>query len=114
MILEYISRGLDMSYAIVINLDYDNNLDNECQEIWDVIKQRMLDAGFSLDNRVFIINREHKDACNMARGVIEGMEAHLDFDKKHVFRYLKDFYGYDMDHTTNLLVPNSDDILIST
>jgi len=103
-----------MSYAIVINLDYDNNLDNECQEIWDAIKQRMLDAGFRLDNRVFIINREHKDAYNLARGVIEGMESHLDFDKKHVFRYLKDFYGYDMDHTTNLLVPDSDDILIST
>ena len=95
-----------MSYAIVINLDYESNSEDVCQEIWDVIKQRMLDAGFRLDNRVFIINREHKEACDLARGVIEGMEAHLDFDKKHIFRYLKDFYGYDMEHTTNLLVPS--------
>ena len=103
-----------MSYAIVINLDYESHLEETCQEIWDVIKQAMLDAGFRLDNRVFIINREGKEACELARGVIEGMEAHLDFDKKHVFRYLKDFYGYAMDHTTNLLVPSNEDILIST
>lgn len=103
-----------MSYAVVINLDYENNSEEACQEIWDVIKERMLNAGFRLDNRVFIINREDKAASDLARSVIEGLEAHLDFDKKHVFRYLKDFYGYDMDHTTNLLVPNSDDILIST
>ena len=42
------------------------------------------------------------------------MEEHLEFDKKHVFGYLKDFYGYDMEHTENLLVPKSDDILVST
>ena len=102
-----------MSYAIVINLDYENNLDDKCQEIWDVIKQRMLDAGFRLDNRVFIINRDQKNASDMARAVIEGIEAHLDFDQKHIFRYLKDFYAYDMECSTNLLVPDSEDILIS-
>ncbi|MBE9532639.1 MAG: hypothetical protein IMF04_00830 [Proteobacteria bacterium] len=103
-----------MSYAIVVNLDYESNSEDICQEIWDTIKKAMLNAGFRLDNRVFIINREDKEACELARSVIEGMEAHLDFDKKHVFRYLKDFYGYSMDHTTNLLVPSSEDILIST
>ncbi len=95
-----------MSYAVVINLDYENNSEEACQEIWDVIKERMLNAGFRLDNRVFIINREDKAASDLARSVIEGLEAHLDLDKKHVFRYLKDFYGYDMECTTNLLVPS--------
>lgn len=103
-----------MSYAVVINLDYENNQEDVCQEIWDVIKQRMIDTGFRLDNRVFIINRDSKEGSKLARGVIEGMESHLDFNEKHVFRYLKDFYGYDMECTTNLLVPNSDDILVST
>lgn len=56
-----------------------------------MIKERMLDAGFRLDNRVFISSREDKEACELARSVIEGMEDHLDFDKKRVFRYLKDF-----------------------
>lgn len=103
-----------MSYAIVINLDYENNSEEVCQEIWDVIKLRMLEAGFRLDNRVFIINREEKVACELARSVIEGIESHLDFDEKHLYRYLKDFYGYDMDHTSNLLVPSINDIEVSS
>lgn len=71
-----------MAYAIVINLDYENNPKNACQEIWNVIKLDMLKAGFRLDNRVFVINQENKEAANLARSVIEGIEAHLDFDKK--------------------------------
>lgn len=102
-----------MSYAIVVNVDYENNLDEVCQETWGAIKKAMLAAGFRLDNRVFIINRENKEACELARRVIEGLEAHLDFDKKHIFRYLKDFYGYSMDSTINLLVPSNDGILTS-
>lgn len=102
-----------MSYAIVINLDYESHSEDECLEIWDSIKQSMLDAGFRLDNRVFIVNRDQKDACDAARAVIEGLEGHLEFDKKRVFSYLKDFYGYSMEQTTNLLIPSNEDILIS-
>jgi hypothetical protein len=102
-----------MSYAIVINLDYENNQEDLCQEIWDEIKNRMLAAGFRLDNRVFMIKLEQKAACDLARSVIEGLESHLEFHKKHVFRYLKDFYGYDMEHTRNLLVPDTDEIEVS-
>lgn len=99
-----------MSYAIVINLDYENNPEDLCQEIWEAIKVRMIDAGFRLDNRVFMSKLGQKEACNLAIGVIEGLEAHLEFHRKHVFRYLKDFYGYDMEHTRNLLVPGTDEI----
>ena len=103
-----------MSCAVVINLDYQNNPEMICQEIWNEIKQRMLEAGFRLDNRVFIINRAEKEACNLARSVIEDIESHLEFDQKKLFNYLKDFYAYDMEHTKNLLVPSNDEILIST
>ena len=103
-----------MSCAIVINLDYESNSEKECQEIWEGIKKKMLEAGFRLDNRVFIINREQKATCELARSVIESMEEHLDFNEKHIFRFLKDFYGYDLEHTMNLLIPSNDDILVST
>lgn len=103
-----------MSCAIVINLDYENNSEKACQEIWDGIKKNMLEAGFRLDNRVFMINREQQATCKLAKSVIENMESHLDFDKKRVFGYLKDFYGYDMEHTRNLLIPSNDEILVST
>lgn len=102
-----------MSYAIVINLDYENNPEDLCQEVWEAIKERMLAAGFRLDNRVFMSKLGQKEACDLARGVIEGLEEHLEFYQKHVFRYLKDFYGYDMDHTQNLLVPGVDEIEVS-
>ena len=102
-----------MSYAVVINLDYENNPEDICQEIWDSIKARMFEAGFRLDNRVFIINRGQEEACELARRVVEGMEGHLEFHRKHVYRYLKDFYGYDMAHTVNLLVPSSGDIEVT-
>ena len=103
-----------MSCAVVINLDYENNSEEVCQEIWDAIKKRMIEAGFRLDNRVFITNREKAEACTSARKVVEDMEAHLEFDQKKLFLYLKDFYAYDMEHTTNLLVPSNDEILVST
>lgn len=103
-----------MGYAIVINLDYENNPADVCQEIWDVIKINMLEAGFRLDNRLFTMNRDSEEALALARSVMEGIEAHLDFDKKRVFRYIKDFYGYDMANTTNLLVPGSGEIEVST
>lgn len=102
-----------MRYAIVINLDYESNPSDVCQEIWDVIKQSMLEAGFRLDNRLFTINRGSEEALDLARQVMEGIEAHLEFDKKRVFRYLKDFYGYDMAHTTNLLIPGSSEIEVT-
>ncbi|MDH5602130.1 MAG: hypothetical protein OEY78_12605 [Gammaproteobacteria bacterium] len=103
-----------MSCAVVINLDYENNSEEVCQEIWDAIKKNMIQAGFRLDNRVFITNREKEEACTLARSVIENMEAHLEFDQKKLFLYLKDFYAYDMEHTMNLLLPSNDDILVST
>lgn len=101
-----------MSYAIVINLDYENNSEELCQEIWEAIKARMLTAGFRLDNRVFMTKLPQKEACDLARSVLEGLEAHLEFHRKHVFRFLKDFYGYDMEHTRNLLVPDTDEIVV--
>lgn len=96
-----------MSYAIVINLDYESNPEEICHEIWREVKTRMVEAGFHIDNRVFIINRDQETACRLARQVIEGLEEHLEFHRKHIYRYLKDFYGYDMEHTTNLLVPST-------
>lgn len=102
-----------MGYAIVINLDYENNPSDACQEIWKIIKLDMLEAGFRLDNRLFTINRDSEEALDLARRVMEGIEEHLDFDKKRVFRYLKDFYGYDMANTTNLLIPGSGEIEVS-
>ena len=94
-----------MSYAIVINLDYETHPEAVCAEVWYEVKQRMTAAGFRLNHRVFMINLPEEQACRLAKDVIEGMEAHLEFHRKRIFNYMKDFYGYDMEETVNLMLP---------
>lgn len=94
-----------MSYAIVINLDYENHPKEICSELWNVIKLGMLQAGFKCDGRRFIINLPEHQACHKARNVIDEIEDHLEYHRKHLYRFMKDFYAYDTEAATNLLVP---------
>ena len=98
-----------MPYAIVINLDYGNHPPEICSELWNVIKLGMLQAGFTLDGRRFIINQPEYRACEMARRVIDDIEDHLEYHRKHLYRFMQDFYGYDTEATRNLLIPGSRD-----
>ena len=99
-----------MPYAIVINLDYENHPPQLCAELWNVIKLGMLQAGFQCDGRRFISILPEQMACSRARRVIDDIEDHLEFHRKHLYRFMRDFYGYDTDATTNLLVPGTDQI----
>lgn len=99
-----------MPYAIVINLDYENHPPEICSELWNVIKLGMLQAGFVCDGRRFIISLTEYQACNMARHVIDDIEDHLEYHRKHLYRFMKDFYGYDTEATQNLLVPGQEEI----
>ncbi len=95
-----------MAYAIVINLDYDSFPPDVCSELWSAIKQSMLGAGFNCDGRRFIIHQDQDEACRLARQVIDDLEAHLEFHRKHIYSFMKDFYGYDPQTTVNLLLPD--------
>lgn len=99
-----------MPYAIVINLDYENHPPELCSELWNVIKLGMLQAGFASDGRRFISNLTERQACERARRVIDDIEDHLEYHRKHLYRFMRDFYGYDTAATTNLLVPGYEDI----
>lgn len=99
-----------MSYAIVINLDYENHPPEICSELWNVIKLGMLQAGFNCEGRRFIINQPEHQACDLARQVIDDIEAHLEYHRKHLYRFMRDFYGYDTAATKNLLVPGIDNV----
>lgn len=94
-----------MHYAIVINLDYATHPEDSCRELWTEIRNRMQQAGFRCDGRIFTIDTNEDEACRLARNVIDEIESHMDFHDKRVFLYLKDFYGFDMARTTNLLLP---------
>lgn len=99
-----------MAYAIVINLDYENQPSELCSELWNVIKLGMLQAGFCCDGRRFITNLTERQACDRARQVIDDIEGHLEYHRKHLYRFMRDFYGYDTAATTNLLVPGNEEI----
>jgi hypothetical protein len=99
-----------MPYAIVINLDYENHPPELCCELWNVIKLGMLQAGFTCEGRRFISTLTERQACEKARRVIDDIEDHLEYHRKHLYRFMRDFYGYDTAATTNLLVPGYEDI----
>ena len=92
-----------MRYAIVINLDYASHPEQSCRDVWQEIRNRMQLAGFRCDGRIFSIETNEEEACGLARNVIDEIESHMDFHE--VFLYLKDFYGFDMASTSNLLLP---------
>lgn len=98
-----------MPYAIVINLDYENHPPELCSELWNVIKLGMLQAGFSCNGRRFICNLSERQACTRARQVIGDIEGHLGYHRKHLYRFMRDFYGYDTAATTNLLAPDCEE-----
>ena len=76
-----------LPYAIVINLDYENHPPEICSELWNVIKFGMLQAGFKCDGRRFIINLPEHSACSRARQVIDDIEDHLEYHRKHLYRF---------------------------
>lgn len=101
-----------MPYAIVINLDYENHPPEICSELWNVIKLGMLSSGFQCDGRRFTISMAESVACERARQVIDDIEDHLEYHRKHLYRFMKDFYGYDTEATRNLLVPRAETIKV--
>jgi len=101
-----------MRYAIMINLDYESNGYDECHELWTLITQRMVEAGFRLEGRLFTIEMPPSEACEHARRIIEEVNRSLGSVDRDVFTYLKEFYGYDHTRTVNLLLPSSENFEI--
>lgn len=94
-----------MTYAVVINLDHEHDSYDNCRRLWSTIQSRMIKAGFRLDGRRFVINLPDHEAAELARAVIEGIEQDRDFSHKRIYNHLRDFYGYDVACTQNLMVP---------
>lgn len=101
-----------MRYAIVINLDYGSHPYETCNVIWDEIKNKMLDTGFRCEGRMFTISLTPDEGTNLAREAMEDLDEELDLQDGSVFGFMKEFYGFDMACTANLLLPPSDTIEI--
>jgi len=99
-------------YAIVINLDHDAHPREVIQTLWREISEHMLSAGFHADGRSFVINLPPAEACALARRTIDAIEDHLEYHRKHLHKYMKDFYGYPVEAKTNLLMPPTENIQV--
>ncbi len=99
-----------MPYVVAINMSYDHHTQEQCAQIWKLITKVMLDAGFQPDGRLFTINLPEKDATLVARNTIDKMASELRERDENIYDYLKRCYGYDVAHTTNLLLPPLDTI----
>lgn len=99
-----------MRYAIVINLDYDTNAEQECKYVWQRLRDAMIEAGFRMEGRLFTTELDEASACSTARDVVEAMDGDPLIGGIGMYSYLKEFYGYDHTRTVNLLVPPTDNI----
>jgi hypothetical protein len=108
------SGGQAVSYAILINLDYEHHPAQACAILWEEINRRMVEAGFHVDGRTFVINLPEHEACELARKVMEQIEDHLEYHHRHMHKYLKDFIGFPADTRRNLLLPPVESIDVET
>ncbi len=99
-----------MPYGIVINLDHDSHPEQVCQFLWNEIREKMLAAGFHRDGRVFVISLPEQQACQLAREVIDSIEDYLEYHRKHLYKYLREFYGFPLETRVSLLVPPLENI----
>lgn len=94
-----------MRQAIVINLDYGSLPYEKCHSVWNKIASNMTAAGFRPEGRLFTIGKQRGEAFQLARDVIDRMEEQRDFYEKEIHLYLKEFYGFDMEDSVNLMLP---------
>lgn len=94
-----------MAYVVTINIDHENHPAKACAEVWEAIEAGMLRAGFHSDGRKFTINLSEQAAVALARRTMMDIESSLERIHRPVNQYLKDFYGYDMECVTNLMLP---------
>lgn len=99
-----------MRFAIVINLDYDSNPEEVCRHLWKRIRAEMIEEGFRLEGRLFTMEMQNEEACEVARKVIDRLNEDSSLVESDIYNYLKEFYGYNHTHTVNLLLPPTTEI----
>lgn len=101
-----------MRYGIVINLDYVTYLHDPVKCAYREIQDALAEEGFLRDGRLFTIDCAPAEAQQRARHAIDAVEAHHAAQGESIYPYIKEFFGFELRHTTNLLLPPSDDIRV--
>jgi len=101
-----------MRYAIVINLDYVTFLHEPVKDTYEELQEALLAEGFVRDGRLFIIDCPAEEAQRRARHAIDSVEASHAAKGHTIYPYIKEFFGFEVRHATNLLIPPGSDISV--
>lgn len=93
-------------YTIQIDLNYQDNPESDCREMWTSIRQAMENAGFHLRGRRFFIDASPNEAIEWSKEAMESLEV----DGKGAYHYIKEFYGYRIEDVVNILTPSDSGI----
>ncbi len=102
-----------MRYVVIINLDYENYEHGKVKALFSDISKGMLDQGFVVDGRRFTVDAEPEEAQHLARLVIDDLEHEYNAKGESIYVYIKEFFGFQVEHADNLLLPPDDEIEVS-
>lgn len=102
-----------MRYVVIINLDYQNHEAGELRALYADICTEMQERGFSMHGRQFTIDVPAEEAQHLARYVIDVLDRRYSAKGSSVYGYIKEFFGFEAEHSDNLLLPPDDDIEVS-
>jgi hypothetical protein len=101
-----------MRYGIIINLDYVTYLHDPVKCVYQEIQQALAEEGFLRDGRLFIIDCSAEEAQKRARRAVDTVESRHTGNGESIYPYIKEFFGFHLSHTANLLLPPSDEIRV--
>ncbi len=102
-----------MRYVVIINLDYENYEHGKLKGLFGEISAGMQDKGYLVDGRRFSIDVEPEEAQHLARVVIDELEQQYNAKGESIYIYIKEFFGIQVEHADNLLLPPDDEIEVS-
>lgn len=99
-----------MRYGIVINFDYENHTHEPVKRAYLEIQEALIAEGFWRDGRLFTLDAAAAEAQRRARHALEGVESRYNARGETLYPYIKEFFGFELRHATNLLLPPADEI----
>jgi hypothetical protein len=102
-----------MRYVVIINLDYENYEHGKLKALFSEISAGMQEKGFLVDGRRFTTDAEPEEAQRQARFVIDELEQQHNGKGESIYVYIKEFFGFQVEHADNLLLPPDDEIEVS-
>ncbi len=101
-----------MRYGIIINLDYVTYPHEPVKRAYQEIEAALAGEGFLRDGRIFTIDSSAAEAQRRARRAIDRVETLHAAHGESLYPYIKEFFGFEMRQSTNLLLPPSDEISV--